>query len=247
MAHSIKNMDLQERITNKKSQIAKMERNLVKYVVDDEFTAMCDRYFETRDMSELKQYKIQHNMFCLPEYYSKRYALEDAKATLAKYEKQLKAEEDKNATLQSLPESVVEFRDELIKNWDRYDIWKRDEISKEYDTLSDIKNYDERKEARNKIIARWGRNYYEFMYLKDDKIHEQNVKDANTLIINMIDRVVSIVGQITDTKYLTLDRDNSGYSIINGRIIGTEGTATINSILAGGYNIQRLHVRVLVK
>lgn len=77
--------ELQQRIEKKQQDIAKKERNLVKYIVDDEFTAMCDRYFQTADKTELLQYKKDHNLMWLPEYYGKRLELEDAKKTLNKY------------------------------------------------------------------------------------------------------------------------------------------------------------------
>ena len=63
----------------------------------------------------------------------------------------------------------------------------------------------------------------------------------------MINRVIEKTGKIIDASGLCTDRDNSGYTIINGKIIGETGTARIESIGAGGYNIQRYHIRVLVK
>lgn len=131
-------MNLQERIDNKEKQIAKMERNLVKYFVSDEFTQICDRFFISKDRTELENYKKQNDLWYLPEYYSKRYELEDAKATLAKYYKQLQAEK---------------------------------------------------------------------------------------LVIDMINRTIAITG----------------------KIVGEKSSVKIESIGAGGYNIQRYHIRVLVK
>ncbi len=105
----------------------------------------------------------------------------------------------------------------------------------------------EYKEYRNMMYEKWGRNYRDAAYISSEDIHKSNVKDAENLILNLINRVTDKVGQIIDTKYLRLDRDNAGYSIINGRIIGTKGECRVESILAGGYNIQRYHIRVLVK
>lgn len=239
---------LTEKIENKKAQIAKMQRNLNKYVVDNDFTAMCDRYFQTKDFTELNNYKKEHNMWCLPEYYSKRHDLEDAIETLKKYEKQLITENDKNATLNNLPEVVIEFKNNLIKHWNEYDMWKKEEIKKEYHNLPDyFLNKEEYRKAEYELISKWGRGYYDFMYLTEEQIKKQNEKDADNLILNMINRTIELTGIITDCKGLFLDKDNNGFTIINGLIIGKKGKARIESILAGGYNIQRLHIRVLVK
>jgi len=235
-------MNLEERIQNKRNQIAKMEKNLTKYVVSDEFTAMCDRYFETHDRTELENYKKSQGIWYLPDYYSKRCDLEDAKSTLQKYLKQLEDEKAKEASLSELPEVVVEFRSNLIKRWDEYDFWKLEEIDRIY------KNNDiEYKDKINQLREKFGLGWRDFSWLTKEQIHNQNVKDADALILNMINRTVSLTGKITDCKYLYLDQDNSGYTIINGLVIGESGKARIESIGAGGYNIQKYHIRVLVK
>lgn len=232
-------MELQERIQNKIKQIEKMEKNLVKYIVSDEFTAMCDRYFETNDFSELRQYKKDHNMWYLPDYYSKRCELEDAKKTLARYYKQQEIEE--------LSEVVVEFQKDLIRRWDAYDLWKQQEIRKERELILKLTNEEEKRKARENLIRRWGRGYYDFIHLSEKEIHDVNVKNAENLVLDMIERTIAYTGKITNCDWLELNRDNTGYTIINGIVIGEKGKAKIESIGAGGYNIQRYHIRVLVK
>jgi hypothetical protein len=50
------------------------------------------------------------------------------------------------------------------------------------------------------------------------------------------------VGNIKEAN-LTIGIDLS----INGTVVGDKGKATVYSIIAGGYNIQKAHYRVLVK
>lgn len=239
--------ELENRISKKEEQIKKMEKNLVKYANEagKEFIEMCDRYFQSKDFTELKNYKTTHNLSCLPEYYSKRHDLEEAKETLEKYRKQLIVVSDKENTLSEMPEVLVEFKNYLIEKWDKYDEWKKAEIKKEYKEAEkgDLKHY---RDATWEMRKKWGVNYYSFMHLTSEQIHNQNVKDAERLILNLINRTIEISGKITDCKGLCLDQDNSGFTIINGQVIGEKGKARVESILAGGYNIQRLHVRVLV-
>ena len=94
---------------------------------------------------------------------------------------------------------------------------------------------------------KWGRGWYDFQYLTSVQIHNLNVTAAETLVFNLVNRTVELTGKIIDCSDLYLDRDNNGYSIINGLVIGEEGKARVESIGAGGYNIQRYHIRVLVK
>ena len=243
---------LQEKITRKEQEIAKREKNLVKYFVSGEFTNICNRYFQTKDRSELEAYKKSHNLMWLPEYYSKRYELEEAKATLAKYQKQLEAEEAKQNTLNDIPEILKEFKEDLIKRWDKFDEWKLQQIKNDYTKICQMSkengyNYNEVRKAYQEMRMKWGMNWNDFRYLTPEQIHNNNVKDSEKLILNLIDRTIELTGKITDCQYLNLDQDNQGYLIINGIVIGEKGKARVESIGAGGYNIQRYHIRVLVK
>ena len=59
----------------------------------------------------------------------------------------------------------------------------------------------------------------------------------------IIYKVKEKIGKVTDTGNLYIGNDGN----INGRIIGEKGTCYLETILAGGYNIQCLHYRVLIK
>ena len=58
----------------------------------------------------------------------------------------------------------------------------------------------------------------------------------------IIERTNAIVGKITDASNLVIgDKDD-----LNGYIIGTRGKAKVETIGAGGYNIQCFHFRTLI-
>lgn len=139
--------EIQIRIEKKEAEIAKREKNLVKYIVSDEFTNICNRYFETGDKTELNDYRKAMHITFLPDYYSYALALQEAKATLAKYRKMLEEAQAKENTLSEMPECVIQFKNNLIERWDAYDEWKKEQIRKEYKQIEmlDMKEYREGK------------------------------------------------------------------------------------------------------
>ena len=234
--------NLQERINKKIAQIEKLERLYLKYADDAEEKSIMDRFLETGDRSEYRAWLKSNGRSWGGDAWHKANDLYDARQTLAKYQKQLTVETDRMNTLNEIPEALKIFREQLIERWDRYDEWRRNAIREDMHKENEM----DYKEYKAMMWDKWGRNYMDLAFRKPADEHKSNVKDAETLILNLINRVTERVGQITDAQYLRLDRDNDGYSIVNGRIIGTKGECRVESIGAGGYNIQRYHIRVLV-
>lgn len=67
-------------------------------------------------------------------------------------------------------------------------------------------------------------------------------QEKNNKLIDLMNRVSSITGIITDASYLTIKEGN-----LNGYIIGQDGKAEVETIGAGGWNIQCYHYRTLIK
>ena len=67
-------------------------------------------------------------------------------------------------------------------------------------------------------------------------------READYWLINLYNRVKEITGEVTDCSYLRW-----GGKCLDGYIVGETGRAKVETIGAGGYNIQRYHLRVLVK
>ena len=80
------------------------------------------------------------------------------------------------------------------------------------------------------------------------KIKKNAARDAQDLVLNLFNRVKAKCGKITDVNGLYLNEANwKEGTAINGTVKGTDGIARVSSIVAGGYNIQCLHVRVIVR
>ena len=75
-----------------------------------------------------------------------------------------------------------------------------------------------------------------------DKLQKDLDQEANRKYDFIIERTNQIVGQITDASNLTVGDKGD----LNGYIIGLNGTAKVQTIGAGGYNIQCFHFRTLI-
>lgn len=159
------------------------------------------------------------------------------KETLAKYEAQLTGEIAKEEILlNEIPEIFNRLRDELVATWDKWDIERRERIKKDRNEMTN-----------DKFWKKYNHTDWEFMYKTEAQIHDANVQDAKILILDLYYRVKNITGEVTDWTHIFAEIGTHGFTVLNGTVIGKEGRAKVESIYAGGYNIQRLHVRVLVR
>lgn len=178
---------------------------------------------------------------------SAKRAIEDEKEKLHKYENMLEVELSKTDLIDNLPDNIKTFMNEIVNSWNEYDKAKRDNINKYIKEYENIESRDAYREFERKLYERFGRNAFEFRWKTNEQIEKENEREGRKLILDFIDRVSGKTGPIKSFDNLYLNRDNSGYAIINGTVEGVDGIAKVESIYAGGYNIQRLHVRVLVK
>ena len=108
----------------------------------------------------------------------------------------------------------------------------------------DIKDYEERKDAQH--------DFYEDHAKTDIALVQQ---ESMKRIIDLIDkdlksRKVKFIKRITDKVGLDICDSRLKMGVdgsINGTVRGHEDTVNVYSIIAGGYNIQKAHYRVLVK
>ena len=176
-------------------------------------------------------------------------------------EKLIKAEERENI-FDSMPQCMKDFMNDAIECWDAWDKMRRESVKQkqsEYYRLKDEYRAVAREKGKdseecheiNREIRYIEESYsqfewHELPYLDDDEIHERNVKAGKALVTDLYDRVTKIVGTFEDASELKVTRGNGGFSVINGFVRGNGKTAKVQSIGAGGYNIQRFHIRTLV-
>ena len=217
----------EEKITKKQNTITKKTALIEKKKVafnkaQDEH----ERYWITCDMNHLAEDILRLER-----------EIKETEKTLENYRAQMAGEIKRQDLLtKEVPETLKTLQTELVAEWNEYDKNRRAKMRKDYNELS----YDDFK-------RKYRGQDMQFRYKTDEEINRDNERDAESIILNLVNRVKGITGEITDWGKLYLSRDNNGFSILNGYVQGKEGRCEVESIGAGGYNIQRYHIRVLVK
>ena len=158
--------------------------------------------------------------------------IEETEKTIETYRAQLAGEiERQSSWIKEVPETLKKLHEELIERWDGYDIERRNFLCEKY------REMDYREFMKTYHIAG-----YDFMHKTDSQIHAENTRDAESAILNLLNRVKAITGEVTDWGRLEVRG-----GALNGYVAGKEGRCVVETIGAGGYNIQRYHLRVLVK
>lgn len=185
-------------------------------------------------------------------------SLEELRTKVAKYEAELQeAEEKANSRnvkvildfLQAWKEKVRTYYTEIFPTYLEESREFHEKSHVYHNTwISDMK---ERKAKRaewkavgNAFMSRWSFiiNYDNRSKLDIEKLNKDLDREADRKYDFIIERTNEIIGQITDASGLTIGQKDD----LNGFIVGTKGTASVQTIGAGGYNIQCFHFRTLI-
>lgn len=272
---------LLDRISKKEQQIEKLNRRIKKWEnqCTDEEISIADSYRDSysKFATHCKQYNLGTSFTPMAELRSAYSDLDEANVTLNKYKNQLNIIIDKESTEKI--EIFVEFLNRYKKEVIRYVERNIDSVTEYYRLNSE---YCEFHNNRGRIIRSGEMTEDEFRQeLRLKRIKEEELRDSiNPLLFevydrrqdnkvnyeklneildkdieakywNMVEKVTKITGEIIDASDLSIGGDGN----INGIIIGKEGNAKLETILAGGYNQniivnvkhgQILHFRLLV-
>lgn len=192
--------------------------------------------------------------------------LADQKVTLEKYKAQLAKIDNFNNSekiaviwdfLQGWRKEAYAF---FVENVKLYGQLRKEESEKyaEYESSDEYKKeaalYNNNWKTGYRIYTKWKEKYYAAVaqlskdiytsYGKwdDAKLNRVLDKDVQLKYEDFIRRITEKAGEIQDAGGLHIGSNG----IINGYVIGDKHTVKVETITAGGYNIQRLHYRVLV-
>lgn len=174
--------------------------------------------------------------------------IEEKKEVVAKWATKLAETEKKEATQESFPEILKSFQQSVIEMWDKWDTEKQAFYKAELKRMEEEYTGTDRIGGYRAFIKRYTHRAYEFAYLPFETIHKDNVRASENLLMNLWNRVKEKVGEATDWAglYVTQGNEWEG-AVVNGVVKGTKGTAYVETIGAGGWNIQKFHYRTLVK
>ena len=228
---------LSERIANAENKIGKKQRTILKKqeLIAKKQHLLDTKYITISDSPEARTLKwdIEHYTYDISRLERE---ISETTLTLDNYRKQLTGLMERVSVLiTDIPDVLKGLQEELVERWDKWDIERRDRIQADYREL-DYKEFS-KKYTHAEVV---------FKGKSDEQIHDDNVQSAENLIIDLIYRVRKITGEITDWSDIRASAGTGGFTVLNGTVIGKEGIACVDSITAGGYNIQRLHIRVLV-
>ena len=164
-----------------------------------------------------------------------RKAIEEKKGIVQKWESKLADQIQKEAEKDLIPDILKQYEGVLIDHFDKNDEDRKSFLKAQYKEL-----------GYEKFCKKYHGTGYNLMHESAEESHKKNVRTAEALVKNLWVRVEDICKDVDDCE-LFLSNANEWEGIcINGFVKGTAGTAKVESILAGGYNIQKLHIRTLV-
>lgn len=162
--------------------------------------------------------------------------------TYIKFKRELK-EKERQARINIIntQECYVEYRDKVNDNYYLLNAHPRNVMDNELKKLKlDYKSIDKELKAFGADILRL--EQLDGDRERADYLEKMLEEQKRALILDLLQRITSKSGEIVDANNLYLS--SSGQ--INGYIIGKKATVKVETIGAGGYNIQCFHFRTLV-
>ena len=233
---SIKKDDIES--AKRKLEEAEKILNNWKEKLDERITA--DDYLEANAPEILKDFLENWKQHAIGYYREKRIRFIEYREGLKAKERAARLE-----ALQTLP-SLEKYR-ELYKgreltDYDLANLWPR----------RDVDAFLSERGLEYRQIQKKLREAGDQITLRLLEIHNEDEREAwlektmeeekRAKLLDLIGRIMSTVGTITDATALRIGPEGD----INGYIEGTEGKAKIQTIGAGGYNIQCFHFRTLI-
>jgi len=142
----------------------------------------------------------------------------------------------------NLPPALIALRDSLVDKFELREKDRRDTALAKKATMSDYSwNYNATREERQSVN------------LTDADIRKKCLEEAGEFILELYKRVFRVTGEVADWSGIEIVEGSStssvytGWKALNGKVVGRDGQAQLESVFCGGHNIQCRHIRIFVK
>ena len=146
-------------------------------------------------------------------------------------EERLAKMEEKEQKIYDMPPLFLELIDHMIPECEK-------NIRYRYEHILQLKASGK---TEVELYRVFGSEYDRAVKFDEADIRKRAERDAKEYVSDLYRRVTKKVGDIVDYHDLYLNGP-----AINGVVVGERGTTRLETIMAGGYNIQRLHLRVIL-
>lgn len=257
--------ELNARIEKKNKDIEKIQKRIDKWNDNKNSEKAFRKEYSWLNSFEERYDELKENWIkeCDTEIRKATRDLNENLATLKKYQEQLDKlntfnKEDKiDVIWDFLNEWEEKAYNWYLNNAQEYFELKQKE-NEEYQDWKEEHSYINRYSLQNYFRKEYYRNIPDFTQsitrfkydnhicvdydINERELKETLSKEKEAKYQYLIARVQSIVGNIVNADYLRIGSNGE----INGYIEGTDGKCSVQTISAGGYNIQCFHYRVLV-
>lgn len=263
--------ELQKRIEKKQKDIEKIEKRITKWTTKKDSEKEFEKEYGWLNTFEERKDDFKKDWIenCEREIRSANRDLAEANETLKKYQDQVnKIDEFNNLEkieviwnfLQEWRKEAYQFYVDNVKLYselynkeeEEYEKYKKSDEYQHMLKLATRLGYT----STYRIHRKWEEKYFAPITsltmdittnrasgkFNEEKLNKILDKDVEYKYNDFVNRIKEKAGEIQDVSRLKIA--NNG--IINGVVVGDKHTVKVETILAGGYNIQILHYRVLV-
>lgn len=140
-----------------------------------------------------------------------------------------------------VPQIFKDLEANLVKKWFNIDCKLRDDCLKDKESLASASESEYAK-LNESIQSKYSKYIYGTLSeMSDDEIMRADVDSAHQAIIDLFVRILQEVGEVNSWDMLYLND-----TTIYGKVSGSTGSVQVETISAGGYNVQRAHNRFIV-
>lgn len=229
---------IEERIAKAKGKIEKKNATIVKK--DKAITKMYDLleqngfsydvdlgivYEQNRDLYD----KVWNMDYLAEDTLRLEKEIKNIQNTISKYEEMLVKEIARLTDNEKIPDVLLQLKDNLEEEFYESQIKRRNFLMEEYKKL-----------GYSAFIRKY-RGAYGELFQDDAEIEKDAKMSAEYFVEDIWRRTREEIGEMTDASNVHV----SGHAL-NGVFVGTEGKCSVETIVAGGYNIQREHLRAII-